>query len=114
MKITFLFGFFFSSLIAFSAAITQQEVLAWAGTIAAAVSLVVMSAIPWYGKIREAILKAEIASREARKSDCEYALQCAKELINDLTRRIATLERESIEWQKLYQAGSRDYPKLDK
>ena len=113
MKSIFLFGFLSSFLIAAIGEFTQQEALAWAGTIAAIASLLVMSILPLYAKIRDAILKAEIAEREARKEDCHDALRRQKDINSDLTRRVTTLERECTEWQRLYAAGSRDYPKLE-
>ena len=114
MKIIFLFGFFPSTLITIIAAISQQEFLAWCGTIAAAISLLVMALIPLYAKVKETVLKAEQADREARKGDCEEELKRQKEFVNDLFRRISVLECECQEWQRLYTAGSRDYPKMEK
>jgi hypothetical protein len=113
MKSVFFFGFSFSWVIAWVGLVTQQEFLAWSGTISAGISIFILGMLPLYSRWREAQLKADIALREARKSDTEYSLQCAKELINDLNRRIATLERECREWQSLYAAGSRDYKKLE-
>lgn len=113
MKIIFLFGFFPSLLIALIGAIDQQGVLAWSGTLAASISLIVMALIPLYAKIKETVLKAKTADREARKADCEEALYRQKELTSDLSRRIAVLERECQEWQRLYSAGSRDWPKME-
>jgi hypothetical protein len=113
MKSFFLFGFFSSTVIAAIGEFTQQEALAWAGTIAAVISLLVMSLLPLYARIRDAILKADIADREARKEDCHEALRRQKELTNDLSRRIVVLERECQEWQRLYTAGSRDFPKME-
>lgn len=113
MKSFSVFGFFSSSVIAWVGLVTQQEFLAWSGTVSAGISIFILGMLPLYSRWREAQLKAEIALREARKADSEYALQCAKEIISDLNRRIATLERECREWQSLYAAGSRDYKKLE-
>lgn len=91
---------------------TQQDFLAWVGTVSVASSLLVMGCIPLYLRVREAILKAEVASRESRKADCEHSLAILMEKHSDLLRRIATLERECTEWQHLYDAGSKDRPKM--
>ncbi len=109
MKTIFLFGFFSSLVIAAGGAITQQAVLAWIGIVAAGITAM----LPIYAKARETKLRADQAAREAFRADCEYALECLKAINNDLLRRVATLERELAEWQRLYDAGSKDWPKME-
>jgi hypothetical protein len=102
-----------SSLILFAvgatAGFTQQDLLAWSATIAAAILLF----IPTYQKVMDALHKNEATARDIRRKDCTELLKQAKKRLDEANQRIKSLEKQLGEWEKLHDAGSGNYPRME-
>lgn len=109
MSVKMLFGVFTGNAITIVAVLSQQEFLAWVASISAAV----LALIPVYQKCMDAIQKSRTKDNEIRRKDCMEILKRQKAVHATSLERIKDLERQVSEWERLYQAGSRDYPKTE-